>query len=73
MLVPESLLSAIDGIAEVCARDDWATQPAIVHTVRPAKGFSKRDVTMIAQYSKSRLYRFEHSIRVWPGPISIVL
>ncbi|KAG0015019.1 Glycosyltransferase-like 1B [Podila clonocystis] len=73
LTVEESILSAIDGIAEVCARDDWATQPAIVHTVRPAKGFSKRDVTMIAQYSKSRLYRFEHSIRVWPGPISIVL
>ncbi|KAF9392112.1 hypothetical protein CPB97_004117 [Podila verticillata] len=73
LTVEESLLSAIDGIAEVCARDDWATQPALVHTVRPAKGFSKRDVTMIAQYSKSRLYRFEHSIRVWPGPISIVL
>ncbi|KAG0345745.1 Glycosyltransferase-like 1B [Podila humilis] len=71
--VPESILSAVEGIAELCARDDWATQSTFVHTVHPPKKFSKRDVTMIAQYSKTRLYRFEHSIRAWNGPISIVI
>ncbi|KAG0198254.1 hypothetical protein BGX28_008284 [Mortierella sp. GBA30] len=73
MTVQESILSAIDKIAEACSGENWLTEPSIVHTIRPKKIFSRRDVSMIAQFSISRLDRFEHARRVWPGPISVVI
>ncbi|KAF9574028.1 hypothetical protein EC968_007581 [Mortierella alpina] len=73
MAVQESIMSAIEKIAEACSGNDWIKEPAIIHTIQPKKKFSKRDVSMIAQFSISRLDRFEHARRVWPGPISVVI
>ncbi|KAG0368769.1 Glycosyltransferase-like 1B [Gamsiella multidivaricata] len=73
MEVEESILSAIDAISQACSKEHWTTEPAIVHTIRPKRTFSNRDVTMIAQFSISRLDRFEHARVVWDGPISVVI
>ncbi|KAF9952166.1 Glycosyltransferase-like 1B [Mortierella alpina] len=73
MAVQESIMSAIEKIAETCSGNDWIKEPAIIHTIHPKRTFSKRDVSMIAQFSISRLERFEHARRVWPGPISVVI
>ncbi|ORZ08042.1 glycosyl-transferase for dystroglycan-domain-containing protein [Lobosporangium transversale] len=66
-------MSAIDRILESCSSKQWITEPAIVHTIQSKKSFSPRDVTMIAQFSISRLDRFERARAVWEGPISVVI
>ncbi|KAG0243417.1 hypothetical protein BGX31_010793 [Mortierella sp. GBA43] len=73
MVVEASILSAIDGIAQACSGNQWKTQPAITHTIRPKRSFSKNDVSMIAQFSISRLGVFEHAKAEWGGPISVVI
>ncbi|KAF8974104.1 hypothetical protein BGZ46_009777 [Entomortierella lignicola] len=73
MVIEESILSVIDKIIEVSSSRHWETEPAIVHTIRPKKSFSKRDVSMVAQFSISRLDRFESARAVWDGPISAVI
>ncbi|KAG0049319.1 hypothetical protein BGZ83_005889 [Gryganskiella cystojenkinii] len=73
MTVEESILSAVDAIEQACVADDWATQPEIVHTIGPKRHAQERDVTMIAQYSISRLDRFEKAILAWSGPVSAVI
>ena len=48
-------------------------QPEIVHTIGPKKQAQERDVTMVAQFSISRLDRFEKAILAWSGPVSAVM
>ncbi|KAF9100846.1 hypothetical protein BGX29_006219 [Mortierella sp. GBA35] len=73
MVVEASIMSAIDAISISCKSEQWITAPAIVHTVYAKKAFSKKDVTMIAQFSISRLDRFEKAKAVWRGPSSVVI
>ncbi|KAF9394858.1 hypothetical protein BGX21_010203 [Mortierella sp. AD011] len=73
MVVEESIMSAIDRILESSSNRYWETEPAIIHTIRPKKMFPSRDITMIAQFSISRLDRFEKARAVWEGPISVVI
>ncbi|KAF9977742.1 hypothetical protein BGZ73_004966 [Actinomortierella ambigua] len=73
MDVQESIVSAIDRIVEACSQDRWASEPLIMHTIRPRKTIAQKDITMIAQFSVNRLDRFEHAMRVWEGPTSVVI
>ncbi|KAF9434437.1 hypothetical protein BGZ76_008017 [Entomortierella beljakovae] len=73
MIVEESILSVIDKIAEACTGDHWRTEPEIVHTIRPKKAISKNDITMVAQFSISRLNIFEKAQASWGGPSSVVI
>ncbi|KAG0309329.1 hypothetical protein BGZ98_003444 [Dissophora globulifera] len=73
LVVEASILSAIDAISQACSGDNWSKEPAIIHTVKPKMTFTERDVTMVAQFSISRLDRFEHARAVWAGPISVVI
>lgn len=68
-----SILSAIDAISIACKGEEWVREPAIMHTIYAKKVFSKKDVTMIAQFSISRLDRFERAKAVWRGPSSVVM
>ncbi|KAF9336334.1 hypothetical protein BGZ91_010053 [Linnemannia elongata] len=73
MVVEASILSAIDAISIACKGEEWMKEPAIMHTIYAKKVFSKKDVTMIAQFSISRLDRFERAKAVWRGPSSVVI
>ncbi|KAI1288824.1 Glycosyltransferase-like 1B [Mortierella claussenii] len=73
MAVQESIMSAIDRISEACSSEHWTTEPGITHTIRASKSFGKRDVSMIAQFSISRLNVFERARAAWDGPISVVI
>jgi hypothetical protein len=66
-------MSAIEAISLSCTGEEWVKAPAIMHTVYSKKAFSKKDVTMIAQFSISRLDRFERAKAVWRGPSSVVM
>ncbi|KAF9133057.1 hypothetical protein BGW39_010747 [Mortierella sp. 14UC] len=73
MVVEASIMSAIDAISASCSSEQWIREPAIMHTISSKKAFSKKDVTMVAQFSISRLDRFEHAKGVWRGPSTVVI
>ncbi|KAF9954868.1 hypothetical protein BGZ65_003762 [Modicella reniformis] len=73
MIVEDSIMSTIDAISQACASKNWETEAAIMHTIQAKRSFSKRDVTMVAQFSVNRLGRFESARAVWAGPITVVI
>ncbi|KAG0375665.1 hypothetical protein BGX24_008800 [Mortierella sp. AD032] len=73
MAVEASIMSAIDAISTSCSSEHWISESAIMHTVYSKKAFSEKDVTMVAQFSISRLDRFEHAKGVWRGPSTVVI
>ena len=63
----------MDVIEQACVAEDWETRPEIVHTIGPKMHAKERDVSMVAQFSISRLDRFEKAIQAWSGPIAAVM
>ncbi|KAF9901877.1 hypothetical protein EC991_005579 [Linnemannia zychae] len=68
-----SIMSTIEAISASCSSEHWIREPAIMHTIYSKKAFPKKDVTMVAQFSISRLDRFERAKAVWRGPSTVVI
>ncbi|RKP11485.1 glycosyl-transferase for dystroglycan-domain-containing protein [Piptocephalis cylindrospora] len=74
IMVQESILIALDQMKQCSdAPEDEGCQDDLTYIWRGEGRFPKESVTLATQFSVNRLERFERSIPLWPGAISVAI